>query len=112
MSLWIVVVVLIVLALAAGMAVFALRRSPSPPPPPVVVPEEEDPAVRRARHQVLEERGTELLERRVELDAKRGTLVGDSVVYDAFEALEDRLRAGEITPDEFEREKIRILSGG
>jgi hypothetical protein len=49
------------------------------------------------------------LERRAELDARRGALGGQSEIFDAFEKLEQRLRAGEITEDEFEAEKIHLL---
>lgn len=110
MALWIVIVIVVFLALAVGIAVLSRRRG-LPVPPPIVEPEE-DPDVRRARQQELNERGQELLERRVELDARRGTLLGHSDVYAKFEDLEDRLRSGEISEDEFEAEKIRLLGQG
>lgn len=107
----IAVVIIVVLALAVGMAVFALRRQPAVSPPPLVKPDEEAYAARQAKQRVLDAHGAELLARRVELDARRGTLGGDSVVYSAFEELEQRLRAGEISEQEFETEKVRLLGG-
>jgi hypothetical protein len=107
----IIVVVVVFLILALGLAAIALRREKSPPPP-IAEPEPgEDPAERHARQQALDERGTELLQRRVDLDMRRGTLGGNTEVYQAFEELESRLRAGEISEDEFEREKVRLLGG-
>jgi uncharacterized membrane protein len=106
----IVVVVLFVL-LAMGLAVVALRRAPEAPPV-VVAPPDEDAAERRARFDALDEHGTELLQRRVELDDRRGTLGGNEQIYAEFEELEARLRAGEISEDEFEQGKVRLLSGG
>ncbi|HEX6506692.1 MAG TPA: hypothetical protein VF221_03580 [Chloroflexota bacterium] len=109
---WILVaVIVVVLVLAAGVAVIALRRSRTAPPPPIAVEPEEDPAVREARHHAIDEQGSELLERRVELDTRRGTLAGDDEVNDAFDELLKRLRSGEITEEQFEGEKVRLLSG-
>jgi hypothetical protein len=72
---------------------------------------EEDQQARHARHQQLDERGAELLQRRVDLDMRRGTLGGNTELYDALEQLESRLRAGDIGEDEYEREKVRLLGG-
>jgi uncharacterized membrane protein len=107
----IIFVVVVFLVLALGLAAIALRREKSPPPPLREPERGEDPAERHARQQALDERGTELLQRRVDLDMRRGTLGGNTEVYQAFEELESRLRAGEISEDEFEREKVRLLGG-
>jgi len=104
-------IIVIVLALAAGMAVYALRRSQGPPPDVGELPQL-DRAEWEAQHDLLDARGQELLERRIELDSIRGPLMGNTAVYDAFIALEERLRSGEIDEAEFEREKIRLLGGG
>jgi uncharacterized membrane protein len=106
----IVAVVVVCVVLAVVLAVVAIRRQP-PPPPRVAGSRDENPAERHARFAALNERGTELLERRVELDDRRGTLGGNTQIYDAFEELEARLRAGDISDDEFEREKVRLLGG-
>ena len=111
MALAVVVIVLIFLALALGLAGVALRREKSPPPPIAERGNEIDAAANHALQQALDERGTELLQRRVDLDMRRGTLGGNSEIYEAFEDLEGRLRAGEITEEEFEREKIKLLGG-
>lgn len=107
----VVVVFVLFLALAAGLAAIALRREPSPPPDFPQPGAADDAEARHAVHQMLDERGTELLRRRVDLDLRRGTLGGNTEVYEAFEALEARLRAGDISEDEFEREKVRLLGG-
>lgn len=90
---------------------FALRRQTPIAPPPVVEPAQKDLDALRARQRVLDARGSELLARRVELDARRGTLGGDTTIDAAFVELEQRLRCGEISEDEFEAEKIRLLGG-
>lgn len=105
----IVVILVVVLGLAVGLVV--LRRQRPAPLPPAVTELPEDPGLREARHRVIEQRGTELLDRRVDLDQRRGTLAGDSVVDNALDVLESRYRAGEISEDDFEAGKIRILGG-
>ncbi len=105
----IVVILIVVLGLALAWVVFRRQRLTSPPP--VVREPQEDPGARQARHRAIEQRGAELLERRVDLDQRRDTLTGDSAVYDAFDRLERRYRAGEISEDEFEAGQIRILGG-
>jgi hypothetical protein len=72
----------------------------------------ESAAEHDTRMQALEDRGTELLERRVELDVRRGALGGQTRIHDAFVELEQRLRAGEISEEEFEREKVQLLERG
>ena len=102
-------IVVLILGLALALVVFRRRRLT--PPAPVEAVTQESAAVRGARHRVIEERGTELLERRVDLDARRGTLTGDSRVDDALVRLEQRFRAGEISEDQFEAGKVQILGG-
>jgi hypothetical protein len=110
MNIWVVVAVLLFLLFAGFLAAVALRRQRPPPPVPAAEPEEQD-ASTIARHELLEQRGTELLQRRVDLDARRGTLGGNTEVYEAFERLEADLRAGTISESEFEQEKVRLLGG-
>lgn len=111
MDLLLLIVALVVLVLGAALALVLFRRSRQMPPPVIESGPDEDPALREARHRDIDERGSELLERRVALDLRRGTLTGDSEAYDAFDRLEARFRAGEISEDEFEAGKIRILGG-
>lgn len=110
MGLLLALVVVLVLALVTAAILLLRRRRPEPIPVPEAPPQI-DPAAEAARHKAIDERGSELLERRVDLDARRGTLTGDSAVYDAFDRLEAQFRAGEITEDEFEARKVRILGG-
>jgi hypothetical protein len=110
MSLWIILIIIAVLILAAALGVYALR-SETAPPPEVPDLQTTDPALAQERHDLLDARGQELLERRIELDSVRGPLMGNSAVYDAFIELEERLRSGEIDEEEFEREKLRLLGG-
>jgi hypothetical protein len=81
------------------------------PPRAGTVQPREDAAHREARHHAVDELGTELIERRVELDSTRGTLGGDRALLEALDRLEERRRKGEISDDEFEAEKIRLLGG-
>jgi hypothetical protein len=106
---FILVIALIILGMAVALVVFRRRRVALPVP--VETEPQDDSATRAARHQVVEQRGAELLERRVDLDSRRGTLTGDSAIYDAFDRLEHKYRAGEISEDEFEAGKIEILGG-
>lgn len=91
-------------------AVLSLRRRPSPQIPP------ESPAPQREAdeeaHRAIDRQGTALIERRVDLDARRGSLGSYPDVNDAFTRLEARRKAGEITDEEFEAEKIRLLTDG
>jgi hypothetical protein len=107
----IVIVVIVFLGLAAGIALVASRRPAVAPPPPPEIIEDDDAEARRARQALAAERGTELLERRIALDARRGTLGGDTQLYDALEDLQERLRSGQISEDEYEQEKVRLLGG-
>lgn len=105
-----VIVVLVFLVLAGALAAVALRRQ-KPPPRMQAAGPEEDEASTLARHELLEQRGTELLHRRVDLDGRRGTLGGNTELYEAFERLEAELRAGTISESNFEQEKVRLLGG-
>lgn len=111
MTLWIILVLVVFLLFAGVLTVFVLRRPGEPLPPPLPSAAEEDPEARRTRQRMLDERETELIERRIELDARRGPLGGNNQVYEAFEELEQRLRSGELSEEEFEAEKIRLLGG-
>jgi uncharacterized membrane protein len=108
---WIVVIVLLVLFIAAVSAFVWRQRAPAPPPPLPISPAQEDIAEREARHQQLEAIGNELLDRRVALDTRRGPLGGDASLNAAFDDLEARLRSGQISEEEFEAEKVRLLGG-
>jgi len=110
MGLLLALVVVLVLVLGAVAVLLLRRRQPAPMPVSEAAPII-DPAAEAARHRAIDERGSELLERRVDLDGRRGTLAGDSAIYDAFDRLEAQFRAGEITEDEFEARKVRILGG-
>ncbi len=110
---WVILVIIIFLILVGIAGYYALRRQQGTVPEPVIqTAEQEDLEARRARQAALEPIETELLQRRIELDAKRGPLAGDSAVYDAFVELEQRLRSGAISEEEFEAEKVRLLGGG
>jgi hypothetical protein len=111
MSAWLVVAFAVFILFAVVVTVFVLRR-PAPLPPPDLPPvTDEDPDALVTRHQMLDERGSELIERRIELDARRGTLGGNSQLYAELEELEQRLRSGEISEREYEAEKIHLLGG-
>jgi hypothetical protein len=103
--------IIIIAFCALGLVILKLtarRVSPARSPQPIAPVEDE--AHRRERQNAAEEIGTELIQRRVALDGRRGPLAGDTLLLDEFERLEQRLHAGEISEDEFEAEKIRLLS--
>ncbi|GAC1468771.1 MAG: hypothetical protein PVSMB1_17470 [Gemmatimonadaceae bacterium] len=107
-----VIVVVAVGVIVTVLAYYFVHRDTSVPPPvSFPIDEVEDSAERQARIDVLEERGSELLHRRAALDATRGTLGGNTQIFDEFEELEQRLRGGEIDDAEFERRKIELLGG-
>ncbi len=107
----ILVVVLVVLVVAGALTLILLRRTRTASLPVVETEPENNGAAREALHRVIEERGTELLDRRVDLDARRGTLAGDSQVYDAFDRLQAQFRSGDISEEEYEAGKICLLGG-
>ncbi len=110
---YILFAIVIVLIVVLAVAVLAVRRPhqtaqvSAPPPAPL----EDELEARRARRRVLQEQEDELLDRRVQLDQRRGTLGGDMQLYDALDRLEQRFEAGDISEDEFESEKVRLLGG-
>lgn len=104
--------VLLVASLALSV-LLARRRRPTDGAAGVVpADQEDDAAAREARHRMVDERGSELIERRVELDARRGTLGSYADIDGEFSRLQQRLESGEISEDEFEREKVRLLMQG
>jgi len=110
MVLWLALLVIALAVFAAAAVVVALRR-PAEDQPAVPAAEDLDADARRTRQAVLESRGDELLARRAELDARRGTLQGNAGIDAEFERLLRRLEAGEIDENEFEAEKLRLLGG-
>jgi predicted Zn-dependent peptidase len=108
-----IVIALLVLAILGAGSWLLLRAWSRPPATPAAESEEREPAPepRHARRQEIEELGTELIQRRMALDARRGPLGGNTDLDEALGRLEDRFRAGEISEQEFEREKVRLLGG-
>lgn len=106
------VVVIALLAPAIAVAIYLLDRGQREAPASPAVEPPIDREARAARQRSLEEHQDRLLDRRVELDSRRGALMGDDRIYGEFVALERRFRAGEIDEREFEREKLRLLGGG
>jgi hypothetical protein len=103
-------VVLALLALAllvAGGVSLRPMLMPSPTPPPTL----EDLTERRDREAALAEQEDALLDRRVLLDASRGTLGGDVQLDQALVDLEARYRSGAISEEVFEAEKVKLLGG-
>ncbi len=112
-TLLIILVVLALLAIVLVAAVVAYPRNRRPPAPrPPTTSAVDDLAARRDRQRALEPVEAELLDRRIELDGRRNMFGGDTAVFDAIERLEGRFRSGDISEDEFEAEKMRLLSGG
>lgn len=111
MAILVLVVLAIVLAVGLGIAIVLRKQARTTTADVVPVEPAEDETTREARHRAVDQQGSELLERRVDLDGRRGTLTGDAGVYAAFDDLERRFRAGTISEDEFETEKVRILGG-
>jgi len=102
----------LILILLLVLVMRARARSPAAAPPRSrTVPHREDATEREARHQAVDELGTELIERRVELDSRRGTLGGDRDLLASLDRLEERRRNGEISDEQFEAEKVRLLGG-
>jgi|SRR5579875_3798624 len=59
----------------------------------------------------LEAQEDELIERRIQLDARRGPLAGDADVLARLDELDARRTRGEITEQQYEAEKLRLLGG-
>lgn len=108
MIIYVALLVVIVLAAAVAIAILRSRRPHEVQRPEAVKPAGPD---LEAERQEAQEVGWQLLSRRVELDARRGALGGDTSIDSEFDRLQERLRAGEISEDHFEQEKIRLLGG-
>lgn len=107
----VLIAIVLFLVLAALVIAIVMRRpQPALPPAPPAADGEEARA-RRERQEALDTRGSQLIERRVELDARRGTLGGDVDLERSLDELYQRLEAGEISEQEFEAEKVRLLGG-
>jgi len=112
MSEILIIAVAVCIVIGAVLGLVYLRRDSrtSPLPPPTTVRQEDDDA-RLSRRRVVDRRGSELIARRVLLEDRQDTLGGDADLSDALDRLERRRRGGEITEQEFEAEKVRLLSG-
>jgi uncharacterized membrane protein len=97
-------VVIVGVTAVAAIRVRRLRAALSAPPEPLPDPQA------HARRAALEPQENALLARRVALDTRRGPLGGDSALDTALGDLEARYHAGQIDEEEFEREKVRLLS--
>jgi hypothetical protein len=103
----VILLILLCLALVAAVALPRRRRSAGSAAPDAVPPA----PLPSAERELAQEIGTELLARRVDLDARRGTLGGDAGLDAEFDRLQQQLRGGEISEEQFEQEKIRLLGG-
>lgn len=110
---YIIFAAVILLIVVLAVVVLALRRPPRAAQAPAIpaASAEDELAERRARRRSLQGQEDELLSRRVHLDQRRGTLGGDTQLYDALDHLEQQFEAGDISEDEFESEKVRLLGG-
>lgn len=111
---WIVAgLLLVALALAVGALVLAKRRRDAAGSPTITSDEHSqwDASHITQLHREADRQGTELLQRRVALDMRRGTLGGDSDLDAALEHLEQEWRRGTISDEQFEAEKLRLLGG-
>jgi len=109
---WIIVLVLLLLLLAALVPVMMVMLGAAPPVDQFETEEPaEEPVERRSRQAALEPIEDALLQRRVDLDARRGMLGGDNDLLEALDELERRRTAGEISETDFEAEKVRLLGG-
>ena len=110
MATWLILVIALVVLLAFAVAAVLLRTRAAVPPVRVREPSE-DFEERQQRQRAVESLGRDLLDRRVALDARRGPLQGNMTLDEELDDLERSFRSGEITEDEFERRKIRLLGG-
>lgn len=104
-----ILLLLLILVVLAVLLAVAHTRQPSPPVPPA--PPRAPPPPYSLLQEQSEARGSELLVRRSELEERRGALSGLTDVDEALQSLEERLARGEITPEDFERDKVRLLGG-
>jgi len=109
---WILVLVFLIVLLVAFAPVMMVLLGAAPPVDDIAAEDlEEEPAERRSRQAALEPIENALLQRRVDLDARRGMLGGDSDLLEALDELERRRVAGEMSEAAFEAEKVRLLGG-
>lgn len=111
MSIWLILVIALILLSAVVIAAVLLRSRSSALPAHAYEASEANLGERQQRQQAVESLGRDLLDRRIALDARRGTLQGNAALDEELDDLERRRRAGEISEDEFERRKIRLLGG-
>ncbi len=110
---WILVLVLLIVLLVAFVPIMMVLLAAAPPADDFEMEEaaEEEPAEQRSRQAALEPIENALLQRRVDLDARRGMLGGDSDLLEALDELERRRTTGEMSEEDFEAEKVRLLGG-
>lgn len=109
---WILVLVLLLLLLVALVPVMLVLLGAAPAVDEFETEEPaEEPAERRSRQAALAPIENALLQRRVDLDARRGMLGGDSDLLEELDELERRRAAGGISEADFEAEKVRLLGG-
>jgi len=109
---WILVLVLLLLLLVAFVPIMMVLLGAATPVDDIDTEEpEEEPADRRSRQAALEPIENALLQRRVDLDARRGTLDGDSDLLETLDELERCRAAGGMSEADFEAEKMRLLGG-
>jgi len=109
---WILVLVFLIVLLVAFVPVMMVLLGAAPPVDDIAAEDlEEEPAERRSRQAAREPIENALLQRRVDLDARRGMLGGDSDLLEALDELERRRVAGEMSEAAFEAEKVRLLGG-
>ncbi len=83
---WILVLVFLIVLLVAFVPVMMVLLGAAPPVDDIAAEDlEEEPAERRSRHAALEPIENALLQRRVDLDARRGMLGGDSDLLEALD---------------------------
>jgi len=111
MEIAIIAAIVVFAALVAGVVLHVARHRGAAPGEQTGAQEPTPDRERESRERAVEQRGAELLERRIELDSRRGMLGGRDDIEAELERLENRMQAGEITEEDFEREKIRLLEG-
>jgi hypothetical protein len=102
-------VLAVVIASALWLFVFRHRSDVSSAPAEARTSEED--REQEARREATSQRGTELLERRVSLDARRGALGGNEDLLSSLDDLERRYTEGQLSEAAYEQEKTRLLEG-
>lgn len=110
-ALLIISAIVLVVVIVAALVRMTIARSSLETEQETTRPEDAETSARAARHAVVDAHGTELIERRVDLDARRGTLGGDTSLDDAFTRLQERFTCGEITEEQFEHAKLHLFGG-